>query len=604
MKNLKNKIKNKYVLAGLVIISICFFCLSENVFGADVVGDVGMEVEVLDTSLSISNVSSTAEPHSADISWETNILATCKVDWREENTSNEGSEAYDSAAFLHSLHFSNLADGTRYFYTIYCISSYNESITAETEEKYFDTPFEAPPLSVDINNRVDATFYEKTIPFGQVTIIVTGEDDFTFETSADSLGNWTYTKHDLNPGDYQVKIYVTNSHGAVSPYSEEKSFTIDEETPPPVEPPAEEPPAEEPPAEEPPAEPVIPPTEPPTEPETLPGEEIPVETEVPGNKGIIADIAKAISSISKKTMEVIKDAPEIIKKNQSKVIASELVATGVSFIPIFIQLNSIKDLILLLQNAFFGVMNLFIVGWKRKWGIVYDTSTGKPIPFAVVDIYTSLGRKVDSRITDRYGSYSFLVSPGEYKIQVEKKGYKISDPKNNFRTFYADSYLGEELKYSRRDIIEKDIPMDPEEVKKRIGIKKHLILSFLSSVLFYLGFAFAIFFIFVNPGIISFLLLMFYIVSSFVRFSVFGKVTWGMMAGLSAQDRSFVLIQAFDKKTGALVARTVSDEVGRYYLVLDEGIYNISARGMTGKKWDGEVNISKRQVIRTNIRLE
>ena len=603
MEHLKHKIKN--LLVGLAIIILFSFCSSQNVFGADADSNVGMGVEVLDTSVSIFNVSSTPAAHSADVSWETNIPASCRVDWREENTSKEGSTSYDSAVLLHSLDFTNLTDGTRYFYTIYCTSSYNESITAETEEKYFDTPFDVPVFSVEVNNRDDVTFHKKTIPYGQVTIIVTGEDNFTFTVDADTQGDWRSTKYNLNPGDYQVKIYVTNSHGAVSPYSEEQNFTVKkEDTKTTEEPSDEEPSDEEPPAEEPPAEPVIPPTEPPTEPETLPGEEIPVETEVPGNKGIIADIAKAISSISKKIAEVVKDVPEVIKKNQSKVIASELVAIGFSFIPILIQVNSIKDLLLLFQNAFFGIMNLFVVGWKRKWGIVYDTSTGKPIPFAVVDIYTTLGRKVDSRITDRYGAYSFLVSPGEYKIQVEKKGYQISDPKNNFRTFYADSYLGEELKYSRHDIIEKDIPMDPEEVKKRIGIEKHLFFSFLSSVLFYLGFALAIVFVFVNPGVISFLLLMIYIVSSFVRFSVFGKIAWGTVAGLSAQDRSFVLIQAFDKKTGALAARTVSDEVGRYYMILDQGTYNISARGMTGKKWDGEMDISKRRVVRTKIRLE
>lgn len=61
----------------------------------------------------------------------------------------------------------------------------------------------------------------------------------------------------------------------------------------------------------------------------------------------------------------------------------------------------------------------------KNWGIVYDESTKKPVPFAVARIIETKYQKVlESRVTDGRGRYNFLVGNSKYFVTVEKPGYE------------------------------------------------------------------------------------------------------------------------------------------------------------------------------------
>ncbi len=75
------------------------------------------------------------------------------------------------------------------------------------------------------------------------------------------------------------------------------------------------------------------------------------------------------------------------------------------------------------------IYTLFVVYVKPKkpktWGIVYDRQTKKPIKKVIIKLFSNqYNRLITSQITDNNGRYAFLVGPSQYKIVLEKKGYK------------------------------------------------------------------------------------------------------------------------------------------------------------------------------------
>lgn len=59
---------------------------------------------------------------------------------------------------------------------------------------------------------------------------------------------------------------------------------------------------------------------------------------------------------------------------------------------------------------------------KRINGSIIEQSTGNPLSFAIVSVYSeSLGRELLKKVADQYGRYYTLVPTGEYTIKVSKK---------------------------------------------------------------------------------------------------------------------------------------------------------------------------------------
>ncbi|MCC7469871.1 MAG: hypothetical protein IT284_01910 [Bacteroidetes bacterium] len=71
--------------------------------------------------------------------------------------------------------------------------------------------------------------------------------------------------------------------------------------------------------------------------------------------------------------------------------------------------------VIILLLTIFGV-------YPRRPGFIIDKTTGKPLSFAVVRIYSNLlKQEIRTLITNDYGKYYALVGQGEYYIVVEKK---------------------------------------------------------------------------------------------------------------------------------------------------------------------------------------
>jgi hypothetical protein len=127
-----------------------------------------------------------------------------------------------------------------------------------------------------------------------------------------------------------------------------------------------------------------------------------------------------------------------------------------------------KTLIDLLIIALMVLLLVWEIIQRRKrftWGVVYDAVTKKPVENAIVKIYDKeYDRLRETRITDQFGRYGFLVPPGKYYIEVEKSNYSFPSKKvttKNDKEF-SSVYHGEVLDKEYADsLISANIPIDP-----------------------------------------------------------------------------------------------------------------------------------------------
>jgi hypothetical protein len=108
---------------------------------------------------------------------------------------------------------------------------------------------------------------------------------------------------------------------------------------------------------------------------------------------------------------------------------------------------------------------------KRGWGVVYDSISKQPIDLAVVRLYSKkTGNLISSKVTDSQGRYTFLVSEGDYLLEVVKPSMifpskvlaNIEEDKE-----YTDIYHGETITIGKeqKGVITANIPVDSQEEK-------------------------------------------------------------------------------------------------------------------------------------------
>ena len=154
-----------------------------------------------------------------------------------------------------------------------------------------------------------------------------------------------------------------------------------------------------------------------------------------------------------------------------------------------------------------NILSLLLTGLgiRKKnlsWGIVYDSTTKKPLRFVHLSLIDTNGKIISSMTTDGSGRYGFFTNPGIYQIAVKKPKYifpsqkllgKINDE------VYDNLYFGEQIQIiNPADKITKNIPLD------FTGLYKSKILNQLSkifNILFILGFIVAAIIFFVSPSI-------------------------------------------------------------------------------------------------------
>lgn len=311
--------------------------------------------------------------------------------------------------------------------------------------------------------------------------------------------------------------------------------------------------------------------------------------------------SSSIPSFVKNTTKEIKKDAVIVTSDpivdiSTKTITTAGVATGGTVIvsSLISSLFSFSEFFLIIFRLWSIILSA--IGFRKKtqsWGTVYDSVTKQPLDPAYVVLKDKFGKVVATSITDMNGRYGFLAKPGIYHIVAQKTNYINPSVKlrgKNSDEFYDNLYFGEDIQITNDDVVNKNIPMDPDkfdwnEFTKRkdklVVLKNPLIRVFfkISNTLFILGFIFAVGLLILKPDIFNILILSTYLILFILRkankkIKSFGTI-FDKNSGL---PMSFAVVRVFLKGVeGKEIFHRVADEFGHYYCLLPKkGEYYIA----------------------------
>ncbi len=112
---------------------------------------------------------------------------------------------------------------------------------------------------------------------------------------------------------------------------------------------------------------------------------------------------------------------------------------------------------------------------RKKWGVVFNSITKKPIDLAIVRLIDErTGRIIRSMVTDKDGRYFFMVNKGNYRMVVTKTAFifptvYLKGETEDIR--FTDLYHGEPIVARESTSITANIPIDPitqEKTPRRV----------------------------------------------------------------------------------------------------------------------------------------
>ena len=256
---------------------------------------------------------------------------------------------------------------------------------------------------------------------------------------------------------------------------------------------------------------------------------------------------------------------------------------------LFVNPLSFADL-LLIPIRLFGLL-LVALGIKKKnlpWGTVYDSVTKQPLDPAYVTLNDLNGKEVATSITDLDGRYGFLVPAGKYLLSAGKTNYTFPSKKLSGKVedeLYKDLYFGEIIELKEDGVINKNIPMDPvkfdwnEFAKKdknlmRFFSKRDIVISRITSVLFFIGFAGTVAITVLSPVTYNFVVLGIYLVMSILKYTILKPRPFGRIKFKDTDvPLSFAIVRVFSKQNNQEVIHKVADKTGKYFCLVPNDLY-------------------------------
>jgi hypothetical protein len=332
---------------------------------------------------------------------------------------------------------------------------------------------------------------------------------------------------------------------------------------------------------------------------------------------VVNDSARILANVAQSVGQFSADHP---------VISEAIVALG-ALAPIasmFGELGSLASLGGLLQEILLrslAALSGIFGGAKRKrdWGLVYDGASGKPLSLAVVRLFGENGKFIESKVTDASGAYYFLVAKGKYTMKVEKEGYvmhvdtDMSARDVNVR--YANEYAAVGVIMLAEGIICNDINMIDRTSQTTVAsgyaqrIKKPFSFSrlaeFVVPFIFWGGFGYNLVIMITRTTPLSIFFTALYLaVWMMQRTFSSNAIRYGGVTNATGGKLPFVWINIYNKMTGVREARTITDEYGHYFLVLNPGQYVVEASSVNGNmKLVKEISFSSRGAFNERLVL-
>ena len=238
------------------------------------------------------------------------------------------------------------------------------------------------------------------------------------------------------------------------------------------------------------------------------------------------------------------------------------------------------------QFLFTQPLLLFARRRKQGWGVVYNSITKNPVDLAVVRVYRADTKKlVGTKVTDKNGRYEFILKPGRYIIEVQKKKYKFPSSlleKKETDNVYHGLYYGAEIEVKEKDAVALPIPLDPHQVKVldkkerriNVGRKVQFILTWIAPTTAVVSFV-------ISPSIkfAALIVAQFALYFLFNRLAIGGKPkSWGIIKDSEVKrPLSRAVVRVFDTKFNKLLETQVTDSKGRYAFLVGNSQYYVTA---------------------------
>jgi hypothetical protein len=218
-------------------------------------------------------------------------------------------------------------------------------------------------------------------------------------------------------------------------------------------------------------------------------------------------------------------------------------------------------------------------------GFVYDSITKNPVSQAIIRIFNEEGKMVWSDVSNSKGYFSARLTDGKYKISVRSVRHtfpsNIVFGKEDFPI--TDVYHGEYFSVSGTSELKYAIPMDPIEVTSvRLKIESlwgrfKYIVTFLHILLFLFAITMAIYTYINNPSLLTLVVLLLFIPTFFfILKNALTKIErYGIVKDSNGKPLSGVTIAIREAEFDKIVSKRVTDQLGRYRLLIDEGRYYI-----------------------------
>ncbi len=261
---------------------------------------------------------------------------------------------------------------------------------------------------------------------------------------------------------------------------------------------------------------------------------------------------------------------------------------------------------------------LFLGRRRKKWGVVYDAITKKPVDLAIVRLVDDrTGKILRSMVTDKDGRYFFIVEPGAYRMTVAKSGFVfptvyLEGEKEDAR--FVDLYHGETVNVTQSSSITANIPIDPvakEKTPTRVfweGIGRRAQKSVSLLTIIAMAGAFAI-----TPTPIVGALL----ATNIIMYFVFRRIAagrkpknWGIVYDdITKKPLRNTVVRIFEAKYNKLLETKITDMRGRYAFLVGNNVYYVTFdKPGYRKRQEGpidliEVKKDEEQLIAENVAL-
>ncbi len=224
---------------------------------------------------------------------------------------------------------------------------------------------------------------------------------------------------------------------------------------------------------------------------------------------------------------------------------------------------------------------------KKRWGVVFDIDTKRPVPAVKVTLFDSQMKELETTYSDKEGRFGFLAKEGVYRLDAYKNNYESVMQKYEDEV-YGTLYAGDEISVLDNEVLRVNIALRSTTINwKQYANKKviaytstwSLVKKYLFTTLYCIGFIATIIITFFYPSIFNIILIIinvvFFVVVYFIKKKDHGNVMLD-----NKKPVPFAVVNLYNKE-GKKEAFAVTDVIGRYYMLVNNGQYMLKASGQS-----------------------